>query len=351
MKNIPYVFGRLPSKEKVYELTIQNPHGFRVGILTFGGAISSIYAKDAKGHRENVVLAYESLEDYLINPSYLGVTVGRTAGRIKNGQFEIEGKVVQLENRANPSALHSGIHGLNRVNWTIEDYQEDKATLIYVDKAGDGKTPGTLTIKAQYQVLKEDTLVITYTAITDEKTYINVANHSYFNLSGKPNETILNHNLKMTAYDYAPVGVDSIPLKDLATVTGSPFDFTKGLELSKAVLANHEQIKRCKGLDHPFELSSAPEQIILEDPISCRRMAVSTDQPYVIVYSGNFLEEARVPSGRTFPKHAGICFETQDIPDAPNRKDFKGKWLEPGEVYKHETQYTFSLCKTEANTL
>jgi aldose 1-epimerase len=347
METTPHLFGQLPSGEKVYELTIQNPQGFRVGILTFGGAITAIYAKNAKGHRENVVLCYETLEDYLVNPPYLGVTVGRTAGRIKNGQFDLDGKGIQLENSINPSALHGGIHGLHRVNWSIEDHREDQATLIYVDEAGEGKTPGTLTIEAQYQVLEEDTLVITYRAMTDEKTYVNVANHSYFNLSGKPDQTILNHHLKMTAYDYAPVDVDSVPLEDTKTVIGSPFDFTEGTVLNIAVLADHEQIKRCKGIDHPFELSRAPEQIILEDPVSGRRMAVSTDQPYVIVYSGNFLAEATVPSGKTFPKHGGICFETQDVPDAPNRKDFKGKWLEPGEVYRHETEYTFSLCENE----
>lgn len=345
MNTTPHLFGQLPSGEKVYELTIQNPQGFRVGILTFGGAITAIYAADAKGHRENVVLGYETLEDYLENPPYLGVTVGRTAGRIKNGYFDLDGKGIQLENSTNPSALHGGIHGLHRVNWAIEDHREDQATLIYADEAGEGKTPGTLTIEAQYQVLEEDTLVITYRAMTDERTYVNVANHSYFNLSGKDNETILNHRLKMTAYDYAPVDSESIPLADLESVSGSPFDFTEGAVLSEAVLSDHQQIKGCRGIDHPFKLSRAPEQIILDDPTSGRRLAINTDQPYVIVYSGNFLAEATVPSGKTFPKHSGICFETQDIPDAPNREDFKGKWLEPGEVYRHETEYIFTTSE------
>ncbi len=334
MENQKKLFGNLPSGEAVYQCSIKNRKGFSVEIITFGGAITGIEAADSGGNRTNVVLSYPTLEDYLENPPYLGVTVGQTAGRIRNDRGVL---------------LHGGADGLHQKNWTIVSHSEDhlvlaisvKATLVVGKGEGFSQDAGNVTIEADYRVLENDTLVITYRATTEVSTYINLTNHSYFNLSGNVEKSIENHILKMAAVAYGPVDNEGVPLEDLANVVGTPFDFTQPKMIADALSDSHEQIKGCYGMDHPFELDEAPVQIQISDPESKRALAISTNQAYAVVYSGNFLGSAKVPSGLAFKKHSGICFETQDIPDAPNRINFKDGYLKPGQTYIHETVYCF----------
>lgn len=342
MENQKKIFGNLPSGEAVYQCSIKNQKGFSVEILTFGGAITGIEAADSSGNRTNVVLSYPTLEDYLDNPPYLGVTIGQTAGRIRNDRGVL---------------LHGGADGLHQKNWTIVSHSEDHLVLAISVKAElvgeQGKDTdkdkskdtdiqaGNVTIEADYRVLENDTLVITYRGTSEVTTYINLTNHSYFNLSGNGENSIENHILKMASLSYAPVDNEGVPLEGLANVVGTPFDFTQPKMIADALSDNHEQIKGCYGIDHPFKLDEAPVQIQISDPESKRALAISTNQAYAVVYSGNFLGSAKVPSGLAFKKHSGICFETQDIPDAPNRIDFKDGYLKPGQTYIHETVYCF----------
>lgn len=346
MGNQNKLFGNLPSGEAVYQCAIKNQKGFSVEILTFGGAITGIAAADSGGNRTNVVLSYQTLEDYMENPPYLGVTIGQTAGRIRTDKGVL---------------LHGGTDGLHKKNWTIVAHSKDHLVLGISVKAalvgGKGVSigedggreknnetdtqAGNVTIEADYRVLENDTLVITYRGTSEATTYINLTNHSYFNLSGNVENSIENHILKMAAVAYAPVDNEGVPLEGLASVSGTPFDFTQPKMIADALSDSHEQIKGCYGIDHPFKLDEASVQILLSDPESKRALAISTNQAYSVVYSGNFLSSAKVPSGLAFIKHSGICFETQDIPDAPNRTDFKDGYLKPGQTYIHETVYCF----------
>lgn len=315
----------LPSGEVVKRLSLQSPTGFKVEVITLGASLTEIWAKDQQGQRENVCLRYNRYEDYLQNPFYLGCTVGRTAGRIREGSLSLEGTALQLDTSRHPHALHGGPQGLSHVNWQVVEASPQRIHLRYRDAYSTGKTPGNLTVDALYALSGDEAFTLTYTATTDEKTYINLTNHVYFKLS---EAGVSAWSLELPEVEYYPVDDESLPL-------GPPQPWPGLNSIDNAFVP-----KETNEVPKPF----GPENpIVLKDPSSGCRLKMTTNQPSVVIYTGNYLSAGASPSGQQFRYQEAICLEAQDVPNRPNLTPNAVPWLKPGDTYCHETTYDFEL--------
>lgn len=342
-------FGTTARGDSVKEITIGDRRGFHVKVITLGATITDIHTKDLHGSYENIVLGYDTLEDYLKDCAYIGATIGRTAGRIASGDqvrdasvsTKIRDWTTRLEKNQGGNHLHGGSNGFHQRIWTIDDVKENQVTLSLVDEFKGGSLPGNLAVKAKFEITKEQTLSVSYTATTNECTYVNLTNHSYFNLSGKQC-SVGDHDLKVAASHFASTDEYQIPLEELTHVKGTPFDFRIKKNIASALNGDHSQLRLAGGIDHPFKLDQLEACVVYSDKLTKRKMTITTDQEYVVIYTGNFLDAASVHTEKSFIKHQGICFETQDIPNAPNRIGFN-RLLYPEKTYHNEVRYSFSV--------
>lgn len=358
-----------PSKMNTIRLISET--GFSVEILPFGGIITKMLALNTANERENVVLAYDDLNDYLDNRLFLGCAVGPVAGRTRNGKIPLNEGWLQLDVKHHPNSLHSGVSGFHQVLFDIAEATDDTLTLTHkahithmtessVTEPSNMETI-PLIVTLIYKVLGESLTI--ETRVTSEKqAYVSMTNHSYFNLSGccygHPKRTLENHQLKLDCSHYAKLDEASLPIQ-LTPLKQSCFDFTETNRLGDIFGSNAADVQQVSGIDHPFKCSetdeSAPDactqntrQIAwLHEPTSGRIMTVSTTQPYAVIYSGNFLDAHKSPSGVQFTKHAGICFETQDLPDVANNKLDKVVYVTPESPYVHQTTFSFS-CQSQS---
>lgn len=329
------LFGVTKNKEKVYKFTLGNKDGFRVEIINFGAVITGIYTEDKFGKYENIVLSYDNLSDYEENPAYIGCTIGRIAGRTKDACLLINSKKYNLSQKVDKNYLHSGEFGINKKIWNIEKYDEKNLLLSVDDFYIEGMPPGNVKIKAEF-TLDKNYLIIKYSATTDLTTYINLTNHSYFNLnSGKT--SVKNHMLKIKASKYFELDSDIVPFK-ISNLKDSELDFSKEKLISSAFESQNPQLLKANGIDHPYLLDSDKNQIEISSNYSGRKMNISTDQKTVIVYSGNFLSEARVPSNKVLKDNEGICFECQK-PPIINKNLIVLTY--PDKPYENFTKYEF----------
>jgi aldose 1-epimerase len=314
-----------------------NDAGDTIKVTTYGGIITHWITKDKYGNKSSVVLGFDSLEKYKENPPYFGAIVGRYANRIKDGKFRIDSTEYQLAKNNGNNALHGGIKGFDKVVWTVDSCTNKSIYFSYLSKDGEEGYPGNLKVNVSYTLTEKNALIIEFTATTDKPTIINLTNHSYFNLTGDPSRTILDHFLKIDASKYTPVDSTLIPTGELAAVTGTPFDF-----IDRHVIG--ERITQVPGgYDHNFVLNNyQPGDKIrkvaeLSDTISGRSMDIYTSEPGLQFYTGNFLD------GKFFRQHTGLCLETQHYPNSPNEPAFPGTVLRPGEVYRSRTVYSIGL--------
>ncbi len=323
--------GIMPNGEAIKRVKLQSDQGFEVEVITLGASLTEVWAANAIGKRGNVCLNYKSYSDYLENPFYLGCTIGRTAGRMREGEFLLDETKVKLDTSKHPHGIHGGHMGLSHVNWRIVHQETKRLTLGYDDSYCEGKTPGSIRFLAHFEILEGATLKVTYEAKTDSKTFINLTNHTYFKLS----EAGLGQmQLRLAAQGYFEVDSEQLPRHPLQK-TPTHFDFSQTKPLSEALSV---------GLDHPFVLNRQDSpQIELSDPTSGRCLRIWTDQRAAVIYSGNYLAHGTSPSGQKYDKQEGICFETQDVPDAPNLyADTISIWTTPEKPYRHETLYDFT---------
>ncbi len=324
---------------KLESIELISKSGFIAQILPLGGIITKIMAKDKHGKRSNVVLNYENFEDYISNPLFLGCFVGPIAGRTKEGKLFIDDDLMHLDVSENLNALHSGKDGLHNVIWNIKSQTTDQVVLTY--EAHPLNAPHDVLNYVLTYSVSDETLTIDLLATCSTKTYLSLTNHSYFNLSGNPDQTILMHNLKLNCshiarLDQESLPIDCIPLGDLGEAIkterpiGSIIDSTPHFFTSTS------------GIDHPFKCEDSQFVAMLSDPESGRTMHVTTSQPYVIIYSGNFLHTAISDSGKQFNQYSGICFETQDLPNVTNNKLDSIRFVTPEAPYSHRTSFSFS---------
>jgi aldose 1-epimerase len=343
-------FGKLPDGSTAEAYTIKDPD-LEVRITNYGARIVSIRSKDRDGNAADVVLGYNSVEGYVAEKAaktYFGAIVGRYGNRIRAGKFTLDGHAYQIPLNNNGNALHGGPHGFDDQVWTGKAI-EDGVEMTLLSKDGDMGFPGNLNLSVRY-TLVGDALHIAYTATTDKTTVINVTNHTYFNLSGDGSGPILGEELTLNADQYTPVDAGLIPVGGAKPVAGTPFDFTKPTVIGARINDANEQLKIAGGYDHNWILRGNNGVMKLAarvyDPKTGRVLAVTTTEPGVQFYSGNFLDGSyKSAGGVTYGKYAGFCLETQHFPDSPNQPAFPSTVLKPGETMHSTTVFTFSARK------
>ena len=342
------IWGKLNDGRIVHIFELENKNGMRIRIGEYGGIVTNLFAPDKNGKFDDIVLGYDNLQNYIKNSPYFGAIVGRYANRINRGIFYIDGKKYQLSINDGKNHLHGGKKGFDKVLWKGKSFENDDGVgveLSYLSKDGEEGYPGNLKVKVIYFLNNKNQLIITYKAKTDKPTPINLSNHSYFNLKGAGNGTILNHYLTINADKYTEVNNELIPTGRLLPVKGTPFDFKTPHKIG-------ERIDKVKGgYDHNFVLNKEKGDILtfavrLEEPESGRIMEIYTTQPGIQFYSGNFLDGTIVGKyGKRYYKHYALCLEPQHFPDSPNHKNFPDTILRPGKEYYQKTVYEFKVKK------
>ncbi len=330
--------------KKVQLFTLKNKAGTEIKITNYGGTVTSWLAPDKNGAMANVVLGFDSLGGYLAKPPYFGATIGRYGNRIADARFKLDTATYTLAANNGKNHLHGGNKGFDKVVWDAAPATDGtpSLTLSYLSKDGEEGYPGNLKTTVKFTLTEANELQIVYDAETDKATPVNLTNHSYFNLSGDAGNTILNHTLWIDADRYTPVDKTLIPTGQLAPVKGTPFDFTQPHKIGERIA----QVEG--GYDHNFVLNktgTASKLVAwLKDSASGRKLEVFTTEPGLQFYSGNFLDGSLINrNGKAIPKHGALCLETQHFPDSPNKPQFPGTILKPGEKYHTVTTYKLSV--------
>ncbi|XP_038076734.1 galactose mutarotase-like isoform X2 [Patiria miniata] len=333
-------FGHTKDGRLVVRYTLSNKNGMVVKIINFGAAITSIEMPDKAGNIADVVLGHDKLEGYENGRFYFGIVAGRHANRIAKGRFVIDGKEYQLETNNGPNHLHGGFKGFGVMLWNAS-VEGTTLQLTHISPDGEQSYPGELTAEVTYELTDENILNVVYSAVTTAPTPINLTNHSYFNLAGHNGGTINQHRIRIDADRYIPVNEELIPSGEMASVQDTVFDLREQVELN-------DRIKDAPkgGIDHSFCLNSPAldkPSIKLVDPASGRSLDVSTTQPGVHFYTGNFLDGSTAgKEGVCYPRNGGLCLETGNFPDAINHDNFPKAILRPGEKYLQATAFKFS---------
>jgi len=329
--------------------TLANSHGLEIRTMNYGGIILSMRVPDRKGQLADIVLGHDTLDGYIPNPPYLGAIVGRYANRIANGTFTLDGKTYTLPKNDGPNTLHGGVkRTFDKVVWDDEPLTNGKngVAFTYLSKDGEEGFPGNLKIKVTYTLTDANELVVDYEATTDKATPINVSQHSYFNLAGEGTGDILDHELLLYADRFTPVDKNLIPTGEFRPVKGTPLDFTSPTKIGARIDDNYEQLVLGHGYDHNFVINHKGTGLELAgrvyEPTSGRVMEVSTTQPGVQFYTGNFLDGTVTgKQGHVYKRRYGFCLETQHFPDSPNHPDFPLTILKPGETLHSKTVFKF----------
>jgi len=329
--------------------TLTNSHGVEIKAMNYGGIILSIKVPDRKGQLADIVLGHETMEGYVPNPPFLGAIVGRYANRIAGGTFMLDGKAYNLPKNDGPNTLHGGTDKtFNKVVWDGEPLKgKSGVAFTYLSKDGDDGFPGNLKLKVTYTLTDANELVIDYEATTDKATPINLSQHSYFNLAGEGTSDILNHEIMINADRFTPVDKNLIPTGELRPVKGTPLDFTISTKVGARIEDTYDQMVLGHGYDHNWVINRKGDGLTIAarvyEPTSGRVLEVSTTQPGVQFYTGNFLDGTVTgKQGHVYKRRFGLCLETQHFPDSPNHPDFPSTILKPGETFKSKTVFKFS---------
>lgn len=339
----------MPDDEPFEVFTLKNARGLQVRAIAYGGIITSIRVPDHSGRVDDVVLGFDSDDRYLGEHPYFGAIVGRYANRIASGEFVLDGKTYRLARNDGPNHLHGGVQGFDKKLWTAERTAGQQG-VAFTRASPDGEEgyPGNLIVRVSYLVTDGNALVVEYTATTDRATPLNLTQHSYFNLSGNGSTDILDHHLTINADRYTPVDDTSIPLGELASVEGTPFDFRRPTAIGARIEAGGAQLVHAGGYDHNWVLNRGasglqPAARVVELR-SGRTLEVATTEPGVQFYSGNLLDGSITgKGGHVYRRRSGFCLETQHFPDSPNQPQFPSTILRPGQEYRSQTVFTFGV--------
>lgn len=340
-------FGTTRDGQAADLFTCSNDRGTVLKMTNYGATMTALEVAGRNGNRGNVMLGFQSVEDYEAHDAYFGATIGRYGNRIARGRFRLEGNDYSLAQNNGKAHLHGGLEGFDKVIWTVESVLgEGHVGLRFNHSSPDGDEgyPGTLDVSVVYTLNNEDEVHIEYSASTDASTIINLTNHSYWNLSAGATSTILNHRLQINADQYLAIDSDMIPTV-VRDVAGGDMDFTAPRAIGERISGLKHDAGDPHGYDHNFILRNVNSGLIraafVLDPASGRTMEVLTTEPGLQFYSGNFLDGSARNGGH--PQHAAFCLETQHFPDSPNRPDFPSVVLKPGEQYHSLTLYRFGL--------
>ena len=347
-------FGRLPDGRAVEQFTLVNAHGVEVRAITYGAIITALRTPDRAGQLDDVVYGFDSLAGYLKDPPYFGAVVGRYANRIGKARFTLDGVTHQVTPNDGPNSLHGGKRGFDKVLWSGESSQSDSGAAVtfrYTSPDGEEGYPGTLAVTVRYLLTPNDELVVDYEARTDKATPVNLSQHSYFNLHGGGRGDIRDHVLTLDASAITPVDSTLIPTGEIAAVAGTPFDFRTPTAIGARIDQPHPQLRYGRGYDHNWVLDRGGRAGLVHaarllDPSTGRTLDVSTTEPGIQFYAGNFLDGTiRGKGGRVYPHRGALCLETQHYPDSPNHPDFPSTILRPGETFRSRTVFAFGVAR------
>ncbi|WP_093139592.1 aldose epimerase family protein [Pseudoxanthomonas sp. GM95] len=349
------VVGNLPDGTKIETITLHDASGMQARILTLGAALNALDVPDRNGKLGDVVLGDRTLQATLAKPQYFGTIVGRFANRVAKGKFTLDKKSYTVPTNDGPNSLHGGTKGFDKVVWEVVEAKPDRVKLRYVSPDGDQGYPGKLTVTASYALEGNGSLAIEYRATTDKPTIVNLSNHTYWNLSGEGMGTAMDHELMIAADAYTPVDATLIPTGKIVPVAGTVFDFRKpkpiGQDLRNAVA--EPQLMLGLGYDHNWVVSRTAskqprEMARVHDPRSGRVMSLSSTQPGLQFYSGNFLDGKTVgKSGHLYRQGDAFVLEPQLFPDTPNQPTFgpAAARLAPSQEYVNRMVYRFTTDK------
>ncbi|MFN8459898.1 MAG: aldose epimerase family protein [Anaerolineae bacterium] len=331
----------------IYLLT--NNHGLSAKITNYGGIVMSLCVPDKSGQLADVVLGFDTSEEYLNPHPYFGALIGRYGNRIANGKFSLNGVEYTLAQNNGSNSLHGGLTGFDKALWQaapLDTPAGPALELTYLSRDGEEGYPGNLSVKVVYTLTHQNELRLDYGASTDRDTVVNLTHHSYFNLAGAGQGDILAHELTLQADQFTPVNATLIPTGELRPVAGTPFDFSRPTPIGQRINQGDEQLKFGLGYDHNWVLNNADGSLALaarvSEPVSGRVMEVWTTEPGLQFYSGNFLDGSIVgKGGQAYRQRAGFCLETQHFPDSPNQPNFPSTVLRAGHTYTSTTVYKF----------
>lgn len=331
---------------------LKNASGMEVAITNFGGRIVSVMVPDKTGKMIDVVLGFDSISDYINVPSDFGATIGRYANRINQGKITIDGKTIQLPQNNFGHCLHGGPQGWQyQVFKNVKQLDDSTIEMTRFSPDGDMNFPGNVEAKVIFTLTDDNAIKIDFSATSDQKTVINMCNHSYFNLGGDPTKAITEDELYINADNFTPVDSTFMTTGEILTVKETPMDFTTPKKVGKEINNyDYVQLKNGNGYDHNWVLNTAGDINLLAakvvSPASGVTLEVFTNEPGVQVYTGNFLDGTiKGKKGITYNQRTGICFETQHYPDSPNKPQWPSVMLEPGKVYQSTCIYKFGVQK------
>jgi aldose 1-epimerase len=328
---------------------LSNANGVEVSITNYGGRIVSVMVPDRDGNMKDVVLGYDNIDDYRATDNNFGATIGRYGNRIAHGKITVEGVEYQLPQNNFGHTLHGGPEGFDKKVFKANQIDNQTLELTYLSEDGEAGFPGNLSVKVTMILTNDNAIDIQYEAETDKETIVNLTNHSYFNLSGDANKTILNDVLTINADQFTPVDDTFMTTGEILTVEGTPMDFRNSNVIGERIdNYEYEQLKFGDGYDHNWVLNTGGDISQLAASVYSQEtgilLEVYTTEPGLQVYTGNFLDGTNVGKyGAVYNKRNAICLETQKYPDSPNKSNWPSPYLKPGETYTSRCIYKFSV--------
>ena len=346
-------FGVLANGDSVHVFTLTNANGVEIRALDYGGVIQSLRTPDRAGRFADIVLGFDSLDQYVKLSPYFGAIVGRYANRIAKGTFTLDGTTYHLAINNGPNALHGGLVGFDKVVWNAEPFSADSSVGVvwtHTSPDGDQGYPGALQLRVTYTLTNDNRLEIDYQATTDKPTIINLTNHSYFNLAGAGSGDVLQQLMQINADSVTPVDSTLIPTGKLAAVAGTPLDFRTPTPIGAHIADADPQLKYAGGYDFNYVLNRTDTTSLVhaaraEDPASGRTVDVFTTEPGLQFYTGNFLDGSFAGKGGTYIRRGAFTLETQHYPDSPNHPNFPSVVLRPGQTFNARTVFAFGVAK------
>jgi aldose 1-epimerase len=343
-------WGCVDGKE-VFLFHLLNKHGMRLTVCNYGAIVQKLMAADSRGNVQDVVLGYDTLEEYINDPFYVGAVVGRFANRIEEGRINIHGTDYVLTKTSGGYHQHGGTKGFNKKVWDpqiLQDHESVGIKLEYISADNEEGFPGNLKVTVIYTLHDSNEWTTQFFAEADKPTVLNLTQHSYFNLTGILNSSIAQHALQLHTTYYLPVTANVIPTGEYASVENTPFDFSSLHPIGENIEHEHQQMQYTSGYDHTWVLKKANSNDLvlaatLYEPESKRVLKVFTTEPGIHIYTGNFLSSSITGKNKTpFQPRCGICLETQHFGNSPNQPQFPSTLLEPGDIFESKTLFRFA---------
>ena len=342
-------YGKLPDGQTANLYTLTNANGLTATLTDFGAILVSMQTPDRDGNLADIAIGYDTLDGWVNDGSYIGASVGRYGNRIANGKFTLDDTEYTLATNNDPNHLHGGNVGFNKKRWQAKPFTKEEGSGVfftYTSPDGEEGYPGELTSTVMYFLSHDNELHVSFKATTTAPTVINLVHHTYWNLTGDPSKTILDHKLMLLADGYIPTDAGGIPNAGIQPVADTPFDFRSATAIGERIDGDHEQLINGKGYDHSWAVNGESDELrmaaVAYDPASGRIMQIKTDQPAIQFYTGNYMDGSSTGKGGVPHKHrTGFCLETQVFPDSPNQPELSNAVLRPGETYTHTMVHVF----------